>query len=79
MSDKAPTLFDAVSGLIGPLAAEYARIIDEGSPDMPVTISLGGYEHQTTLATIKALDDAHRAAFDAKCNRAAKKAKGTLL
>lgn len=79
MSEKAPTLYDAVSGLIGPFAAEYARIIDEGSPDMPVTISLGGYDHVTTLATIKALDDAHRAAFEAKCNRNAKKSRGTLL
>ena len=79
MSDKAPTLYDAVAGLLGPLAAEYARIIDEGGDDMPVTISLGNYKHKTTLATIKALDRAYAAAFDAKNARAARKARGTLL
>lgn len=79
MSEKAPTMYDAIAGLLGPLSAEYARIIDEGNPDMPVTISLGGYKHTTTLAAIKALDRAYAAAFDAKCNRAAKKARGSLL
>lgn len=79
MSEKAPTLYGAIAGFLGPLSAEYARIIDEGNPDMPVTIRLGGYEHQTTLATIKALDRAYAAAFDAKCNRAAKKSRGSLL
>ena len=76
---KAPTLYDAIAGFLGPLAAEYARIIDEGSEDMPVTISLGGHVHETTLKVIKDLDLAHAAAFDAKCDRAARKAKGSLL
>lgn len=79
MSDKAPTLYDAIAGFLGPLAADYARIIDEGSPDMPVTVFLGGYKHQTTLAAIKAMDRAYAAAFEAKCARDAKKARGSLL
>lgn len=79
MSDKAPTLYDAIQGFLGPLVAEYGRIVDEGNPDMPVTISLGGYEHKTTLEAIKRLDRAHQAAFEAKCARDAKKAKGSLL
>lgn len=29
-----------------------ARANNDGPPDMPVTISLGGYEHATTLATL---------------------------
>ena len=76
---KTPTLYDAIAAFLGPLAAEYARIIDEGNDDMPVTISLGGYHHETTLKAIKDLDRAHMAAFDAKCDRAARKAKGSLL
>lgn len=79
MKDKAPTLYDAIQGFLGPLVAEYARIVDEGNPDMPVTISLGGYEHKTTLEAIKQLNRAHQAAFEAKCARDAKKAKGSLL
>ena len=77
--DKAMTLYDAIARFLGPLSAEYARIIDEGSPDMPVTVSLGNYKHKTTLATIKAMDRAYAAAFETKQNRAAKKAVGSLL
>jgi hypothetical protein len=76
---KAPTLYEATAGLLGPLSAEYGRIIDEGSGDMPVEISLGGYTHTTKLQVIKDLDRAHAAAFDAKCARSARKAKGSLL
>lgn len=76
---KAPSLYDAVAGLLGPLEAEYARIIDEGSPEMPVTISLGGYTHKTTLDTIQRLDRAYAAAFEAKIKRDAKRSRGTLL
>lgn len=79
MSDKAPTLYNAIAGFLGPLSADYARIIDEGSDDMPVTVSLGGYHHKTTLKTIKEMDRAYAAAFEAKCARDAKKARGTLL
>jgi len=79
MSDKALTMYDALQGFLGPLEAEYARIIDEGSPDMPVVIKLGGYEHKTTLATIKQLDRAYAAAFDERCRRSERKAKGTLI
>jgi hypothetical protein len=76
---KVPTLYDAVAGFLGPLCAEYARILDEGNPDMPVTVSLGGYDHKTTLATLKELDLAYCAAFEAKCKRDEKRARGTLL
>ena len=79
MTDKPPTMFDALRGFLGPLEAEYARIIDEGSPDMPVIVKLGGYEHKTTLATIKQLDRAYAAAFDERCRRSERKSKGTLL
>lgn len=75
----APTLYEAISGFLGPLSAEYARIIDEGGDDMPVEVRLGGYVHTTTLASIKAMDRAHRAAFEAKCKRDARKSVGTLL
>lgn len=76
---KAPTLYDAMAGFLGPLSADYARIIDEGSDDMPVTVSLGGYEHQTTLETIKRMDRAYAHAFEVKCKRDATKSKGSLL
>jgi hypothetical protein len=79
MSDRAPTLFEAVRDFLGPLEAKYCRIIEEGDPDMPVTILLGNYEYKTTLADIKALDRAYAAAFDAKEKRAARKAKGGLF
>lgn len=76
---KAPTLYDAVAGFLGPLSAEYARIIDEGGPDMPVTIILGCHKHETTLAAIQEMDRAYAHAFEVKCKRAATRAKGTLL
>jgi hypothetical protein len=76
---KAPTLYDAAEGLLGPLSAEYGRIIDEGDGEMPVEISLGGYKHTTTLQVIKDLDRAHSAAFEAKCARSSRKARGSLL
>jgi hypothetical protein len=72
------TLFEAVQRFLGPLAAQYCRIIEEGSPDMPVTIMLGGYEYKTTLADIKALDRAYAKAFDDKQKRACRKARGGL-
>lgn len=76
---KAPTLYDAVAGFLGPLCAEYARIISEGDADMPVEVRLGGYTHKTTLRAIKDMDRAYAAAFDDKCKRSARKARGTLL
>lgn len=79
MSTKPPTLYNAMAAFLGPLEAEYARIIAEGHPDMPVTISLGSYEHKTTLSVIKDMDRAHAAAFEAKIARDARRAKGTLL
>lgn len=79
MTARAPTLYEAVRDFLGPLEAEYCRIIDEGPEDMPVEISLGGYVYKTTLADIKKLDRAYAAAFEAKVKRDAKKAKGALL
>lgn len=73
------TLFEAVQQFLGPLEAKYCRIIEEGSPDMPVTIMLGNYEYKTTLANIKALDRAYAKAFDDKQKRAERKAKGGLF
>ena len=66
MKDRPPTLYEAIEGFLGPLMAEYARLIDEGNPDLPVIVKLGGYEHKTTLAVLKKLDRAHHAAFETK-------------
>lgn len=79
MSKKAPTLYEAIQQFLGPLSAEYCRLIGEGSPEMPVEIKLGGYVYKTTLADIQALDRAYLAAFEDKQKRAAKRAKGTLI
>lgn len=72
MTARAPTLYEAVRDFLGPLTAEYGRIIDEGHDDMPVEINLGGYVYKTTLKDLKALDRAHHRAFDAKLKRAKK-------
>ena len=76
---KAPTLYDAVAAFLGPLEADYARIIAEYPRDMPVTVSLGNYEHKTTLGVIKDMDRAYAAAFEVKLKRDERKSKGTLL
>lgn len=76
---RTPTLFEAVRNFLGPLEAQYCRIIEEGAPDMPVTILLGNYEYKTTLADIKALDRAYAKAFDDKQNRATRKVRGGLF
>lgn len=79
MAKDAPTLYDAIAGFLGPLSAEYGRILDEGSDDMPVEVRLGGYSHKTTLAALKRMDRAYYAAFEEKNRRAEKRARGTLL
>lgn len=79
MAKEVPTLYDAIAGFLGPLSAEYGRLIAEGSDEMPVEIRLGGYVHKTTLAAIKRMDRAHFAAFEDKNRRAEKRARGTLL
>jgi hypothetical protein len=79
MSKKAPTLYDAMAAFLAPLEAEYCRLIDECAADLPVTISLGGYKHKTTLKVIKDMSRAHHAAFEAKLTRQERKARGTLL
>lgn len=79
MPKETPTLYDAIAGFLGPLTAEYARLIDEGADDMPVEVILGGYVHKTTLSAIKRMDRAYYAAFEEKNRRAEKRARGTLL
>lgn len=79
MAKEVPTLYDAIAGFLGPLSAEYGRLIAEGSDEMPVEIRLGGYVHKTTLAAIKRMDRAHFASFEDKNRRAEKRARGTLL
>lgn len=83
MIPKGPTLFQAVGDFMGPLSAEYCRLIDEGDPDTPVIIKIGGYEHETTLKALKDLDRAYHRAHELKCAqdaaRHAKKAVGNLV
>lgn len=79
MSEKAMTLYDAIQNFLGPMHAEYCRIITDSPPDTEVTILLGGYEYKTTMDDIQKLDRAYARAFDIKCKRDENKAKGTLL
>jgi len=86
-TERPMTLFKASEALLGPLHAEYGRLLGELANDAPVQIILGrgkgettgGYIFQTTMGALQDLDRAHQAAFDAKVTRDAKKAKGTLL
>jgi hypothetical protein len=76
-------LIDAVGAFLGPIMAEYCRLIDEGDPAMPLTISLGGYQHETTLGVLQEIDRAYLAARErndkATCTRRNRKAVGPLL
>ena len=76
---KAPTLYEAIEGLLGPLTAEYGRLIEEARPEMPISIMLGGYEFKTTMSVLQDLDRAHMAAHDAKQAKRARKSVGSLL
>lgn len=86
-TDKPMTMFEALNAFLGPLHAEYARLIDEWAHDAPVQIVLGrrpdettgGYIFNTTMGALQDLDRAHRKAFEDKCNRSAKKAGGSLI
>jgi hypothetical protein len=78
-TDSRPTLFEAVRDLLGPIMAEGCRVIDEGSDDMPVTITFGPCEAELTLADLKKLDRAYQQALHEKEQRAERKAKGGLL
>ena len=79
----AQSITDALAEFLGPIMAAYCRIIDEGSPDMPVTIWFGGYKFETTLEAFKKLDQAHQAAFDRNLKTASrrrtKKAAGSFI
>lgn len=86
-TDKPMTLSDALAAFLGPMHAEYGRLIDEWANDAPVQIILGrdkgkdtgGYIFQTTMGAIQDLDRAYQKAFEDKCARDAKKARGSLL
>jgi hypothetical protein len=86
-TDKPMTLFEAIRSFLGPLHADYSRLIDDWAHDAPVQIVLGrakgettgGYIHHTTMGALQDLDIAYAAAFDAKEKKAAKRAVGTLL
>jgi len=62
---KTPTLYDAVTTFLAPLMAEYGNVIEEGADSMPVTIKIGGYQCQMTLAALKKLNAAHEEFFEA--------------
>lgn len=86
-TDKPMTMVAALSAFLGPMHADYSRLIDEWAHDAPVQIILGrrpdetsgGYIFNTTMGSIQDLDRAYQAAFDAKEKRAAKRSVGTLL
>lgn len=86
-TDKPMSLFEALQSFLGPMHAEYGRLIDEWAHDAPVQIILGrakgeasgGYIFQTTMGAIQDLDRAYQFAFEDKQKRAAKKAVGSLL
>jgi hypothetical protein len=60
-----------------------ARLIDESDPEMPMTISFGGYRYETTLGVIQDLDRAYAETFErnqkAACRRRDRKAVGRLV
>lgn len=78
-ADKAPTLMEAVEQFMGPLLAEYARLIEEGDPDAQLVLEIQGYRYFTKLRDLQTLDRAHSAAWDARQKRRANRAKATLL
>jgi hypothetical protein len=79
MTAERVTLYEAVQAFMGPIVAEYGRIVEDGQPDMPVRIILGGYTVEMTLADLQRLDRAYAQAFDQKLKRDERKARGTLL
>lgn len=70
---------EALRRFLAPIMAKYCRIIDEGDPNMPVQIHFGGYVYETTLAEFKALDSAHKAAFERQVKASARKANRGLF
>ena len=77
------TLIDAVRSFLGPIMAEYCRLIDEYDGELPVEIHFGGYVYKTTLQDFKDLDRALAKAQE-KSEKAAdarrkRKAVGTLI
>jgi hypothetical protein len=79
----AETLINAVGNFLAPIAAEYARIIEEGDPEAQMTIEFHGYRHHTTLGALQDLDRAHQRAHErnekAAERRRARGAVGTLI
>lgn len=86
-TEKPMTLYDAMASFLGPLSADYCRLIDDWAHDAPVQIvlgrgkgeSTGGYIHHTTMGAIQDLDRAHQAAFEVKEKKSARRAVGSLL
>ena len=79
----AKTLTSSVRDFLGPIMAEYCRLIDEYSGDLPVEIHFGDHIHKTTLQEFKDLDRAFAQSLErakkAAASRKARKAVGTLL
>lgn len=85
MTEK-QSLVQAVGAFLAPLMAEYARLIDEGNPETPLFILIGGeggYTYETTLRDLQALDNAYLEAMErndkAACARRNRKAVGAML
>lgn len=77
------TLLEAIAGLLGPICAESARIIDEGDPDTELTVMFYGRPHRLTLKVLQDLDRTYAEAFKraqkAHCTRRDRKAVGRLV
>jgi hypothetical protein len=77
------TLPEAVAAFLGPLMAEYARLIEESDRDTVVTIMFGHHGYRTTLGVIQDLDRAYAETFErnhkAACRRRDRKAVGRLV
>ena len=63
MKVNKPTLYEAVQCFLGPIMAEYCRIIDEGDPKAEVIVKVYGYEAKLTLGDLQKLDEAYRTEF----------------
>lgn len=76
---RTPNLSDAVRSFLAPIMAEGCRVVDDGHPEMPVTVSFGPCTVEMKLADLKRLSDAFRDWVDANERRAEKRARGSLL
>lgn len=76
-------LSEAVADFMGPLVAEYGRLISEYDGELPVIIKFGGYEYRTQLSAFQDLDKAFQKNQEqsekAAATRRKRKASGTLI